>query len=59
MNEALFDISILGGGISCLASLKYLISLKSNLKISLFVVIKISIIKKYLRNIIKAFHLVI
>ena len=33
MNEELFDISILGGGISCLASLKYLISLKSNLKI--------------------------
>ena len=33
MNDELFDISILGGGISCLASLKYLISINSNLKI--------------------------
>ena len=33
MNDELFDISILGGGISCLASLKYLTSINSNLKI--------------------------
>ena len=57
MNEELFDISILGGGISCLASLKYLISINSNLKICIISSSKDISNKKVSKEYYKSFSL--